>query len=143
MLAKIKSFLLLDIIKGFAITLRYFFFEKAVTINYPKEKGKVSELFRGEHMLCRYDDGSERCIACKLCEAVCPANAITITATKTETGERKTVKYDIDMSKCIYCGLCQEACPVDAIIETNKYEYTMDTREEMIYTKSKLLEKAD
>lgn len=143
MLARIKSFLLLDIIKGFATTLKYLFFERAVTINYPKEKGRVSDNFRGEHMLCRYEDNAERCIACKLCEAVCPAEAITITATRTPDWNRRTIRYDIDMSKCIYCGLCEEACPVDAIIETTNYEYTMKTHEEMIYRKDKLLEKVD
>ncbi len=139
MINRLKSFLLLDIIKGFYTTLFYFFFEKPVTINYPHEKGVVSPLFRGEHMLCTYDDGSERCIACKLCEKICPADAITITSMETENGERRTATYDIDMTKCIFCGLCEEACPVDAIVESINYEYCKNTREELMYSKEKLL----
>lgn len=104
----------------------------AVTINYPFEKAPLSPRFRGEHALRRYPSGEERCIACKLCEAICPAQAITIETEEREDGSRRTVRYDIDMTKCIYCGLCQEACPVDAIVETQNYEYATETREELL-----------
>ena len=118
-------------------------FKRKYTINYPYEKGPISPRFRGEHALRRYPNGEERCIACKLCEAICPAQAITIEACEREDGSRKTTKYDIDMLKCIYCGLCQEACPVDAIVEGPNFEFAAETRQELYYTKEKLLENGD
>jgi NADH-quinone oxidoreductase subunit I len=125
------------------LSLRYFFAKKA-TINYPFEKGEVSPRFRGEHALRRYPNGEERCIACKLCEAICPAQAITIEAgPRRNDGTRRTTKYDIDMVKCIYCGFCQEACPVDAIVEGPNYEFATETREELYYDKTKLLANGD
>jgi NADH-quinone oxidoreductase subunit I len=137
-----KSLLLGELISGMAITLRYFFTPK-VTLNYPYEKGPLSPRFRGEHALRRYPNGEERCIACKLCEAVCPAQAITIEAEPREDGSRRTTRYDIDMTKCIYCGLCEEACPVDAIVEGPNLEFATETREELMYNKAKLLENGD
>ena len=137
-----KSFLLLDFIKGMLLTLRYFFRAKA-TLNYPYEKGPISPRFRGEHALRRYPNGEERCIACKLCEAICPAQAITIEAEPRDDGSRRTTRYDIDMTKCIYCGFCQEACPVDAIVEGPNFEYATETREELLYNKAKLLDNGD
>ena len=137
-----KSLLLLEFIRGMWLTLKYFFRPK-VTINYPFERGPLSPRFRGEHALRRYANGEERCIACKLCEAVCPALAITIEAEPREDGSRRTTRYDIDMTKCIYCGLCQEACPVDAIVEGPNMEYSTETREELIYDKAKLLANGD
>ena len=133
-----KSLLLLEFVRGMGLTLSYFFRPKA-TLNYPFEKGGLSPRFRGEHALRRYPNGEERCIACKLCEAVCPAQAITIEAEPREDGSRRTTRYDIDMTKCIYCGFCQEACPVDAIVETPNFEFSTETREELIYDKDKLL----
>ncbi|KAM3278419.1 hypothetical protein ACQJBY_045969 [Aegilops geniculata] len=112
-------------------------------INYPFEKGPLSPRFRGEHALRRYDTGEERCIACKLCEAICPAQAITIEAEEREDGSRRTTRYDIDMTKCIYCGFCQEACPVDAIVEGPNFEFSTETHEELLYDKEKLLENGD
>ncbi len=138
----LKEFFLIEIISGLFLTLKYFFKPK-VTINYPFEKGVLSPRFRGEHVLRRYESGEERCIACKLCEAVCPAQAITIEAEPREDGSRKTTRYDIDMTKCIYCGYCQESCPVDAIVEGPNYEFATETREELIYNKEKLLENGD
>ena len=137
LLRSAKSLLLLEFIAGMWLTLKYFFRPK-VTLNYPYEKGPVSPRFRGEHALRRYPNGEERCIACKLCEAVCPALAITIESEPRIDGSRRTTRYDIDMTKCIYCGLCQEACPVDAIVETSNFEFSTETREELIYTKEKL-----
>lgn len=131
-----------EIFKGMFLTLKYMFKPK-VTINYPFEKGPLSPRFRGEHALRRYANGEERCIACKLCEAVCPAQAITIEAEEREDGSRRTTKYDIDMVKCIYCGLCEEACPVDAIVEGPNFEYATETREELYYNKEKLLLNGD
>ena len=133
-----SSFLLKEIFLGHALTLKYFF-KKKVTINYPYEKGPLSPRFRGEHALGRYPNGEERCIACKLCEAICPAQAITIESEERCDGSRRTTKYDIDMMKCIYCGLCQEACPVDAIVESPNFEFATETREELYYNKEKLL----
>ena len=133
-----KSLLLTEFVKAFGLSLRYFFSPKA-TINYPFEKGPVSARFRGEHALRRYPNGEERCIACKLCEAICPAQAITIEAEPREDGSRRTTRYDIDMTKCIYCGFCQEACPVDAVVEGPNFEYATETREELLYDKAKLL----
>ncbi|KAI5592164.1 hypothetical protein BDE02_04G133600 [Populus trichocarpa] len=112
-------------------------------INYPFEKGPLSSRFRGEHALRRYHTGEERCIACKLCEAICPAQAITIEAEEREDGSRRTTRYDIDMTKCIYCGFCQEACPVDAIVEGPNFEFTTETHEELLYDKEKLLDNGD
>jgi NADH dehydrogenase (ubiquinone) Fe-S protein 8 len=114
-----------------------------VTINYPFEKGPVGPRFRGEHVLRRYPSGEERCIACKLCEAICPAQAITIEAEVRSDGSRRTTRYDIDMTKCIYCGYCQEACPVDAIVEGPNMEFSTETHEELIYDKAKLLSNGD
>ena len=133
---------MLDFLSGFRIALRELFKTKK-TINYPFEKGKISPRFRGEHALRRYPSGEERCIACKLCEAVCPAQAITIESEPREDGSRRTTKYDIDMSKCIYCGLCEESCPVDAIVEGPNYEFATETREELMYNKEKLLSNGD
>jgi NADH-quinone oxidoreductase subunit I len=133
----LKAFTLKEIFFGMLRTLK-FMFKRSVTLNYPFEKAPISPRFRGEHALRRYPNGEERCIACKLCEAVCPAQAITI-STEDRNGLRKTTQYDIDMTKCIYCGLCQEACPVDAVVMTNNFEFTTITREELFYTKEKLL----
>jgi NADH-quinone oxidoreductase chain I len=118
-------------------------FKTKKTINYPYEKGSLSPRYRGEHALRRYPSGEERCIACKLCEAVCPAQAITIESTEREDGSRKTTRYDIDMLKCIYCGLCQESCPVDAIVQGPNFEFSTETREELYYNKKKLLDNGD
>jgi len=126
-----RTFLLSEILSGMLLSLRYFFRPK-VTLNYPFEKGPLSPRFRGEHALRRYPNGEERCIACKLCEAVCPAQAITIEAEPRDDGSRRTTRYDIDMVKCIYCGLCQESCPVDAIVEGPHFEYAAETREEVL-----------
>lgn len=137
-----KQLLLTEFVKGMALTFKYMFKEKA-TINYPHEKGPLSPRFRGEHALRRYPNGEERCIACKLCEAVCPAQAITIESEPREDGSRRTTRYDIDMTKCIYCGFCQEACPVDAIVEGPNFEFSTETREELFYTKERLLANGD
>lgn len=138
----LKSFFLFEIISGLSLTLKYFFKPK-VTINYPYEKGRISPRFKGEHALRRYANGEERCIACKLCEAICPAQAIIIEAEEREDGSRRTTRYDIDMTKCIYCGLCQEACPVDAIVEGSNFEFATITHEELLYDKEKLLKNGD
>ena len=134
-----RSLLLSELVGGMALTLKYFF-KKKVTINYPYERQALSPRFRGEHALRRYPNGEERCIACKLCEAVCPAQAITIEAEPREDGSRRTTRYDIDMTKCIYCGFCQEACPVDAIVEGPNFEFATETREELFFDKQKLLD---
>ena len=134
-----KYFLLGDIWAGMRLGLKYFFGPKA-TLNYPHEKGPLSPRFRGEHALRRYPNGEERCIACKLCEAICPAQAITIEAgPRRNDGTRRTTRYDIDLFKCIYCGFCEEACPVDSIVETRIHEYHMEKPGENIMTKDKLL----
>ena len=138
----IKTVLWTELIMGMALTLRYMF-RKKITINYPFEKGPLSPRFKGEHALRRYPNGEERCIACKLCEAICPAQAITIEAEAREDGSRRTTRYDIDMVKCIYCGLCEEACPVDAIVEGPNFEYSTENREELLYDKEKLLANGD
>lgn len=137
-----RSFFLLELISGLSLTFRKMFSSKA-TINYPYEKGPLSPRFRGQHALRRYQNGEERCIACKLCEAICPAQAITIEAERRDDGSRRTTRYDIDMTKCIYCGFCEEACPVDAIVEGPNFEYATETREELFYDKDKLLENGD
>ncbi len=137
-----RSFLLTEILSGMASTFREMFRPKA-TINYPYEKAPISPRFKGEHALRRYANGEERCIACKLCEAVCPAQAITIEAEPREDGSRRTTRYDIDMTKCIYCGLCEEACPVDAIVEGPNLEFATETREELMYDKDRLLANGD
>ncbi len=146
MLAKInyylKSFLFLELLKGMNVTGRYFFSRK-ITVQYPEEKTPISPRFRGLHALRRYANGEERCIACKLCEAVCPALAITIESEQREDGTRRTTRYDIDLFKCIYCGFCEEACPVDSIVETSIFEYHFENRGENIMTKEKLLEIGD
>lgn len=118
-------------------------FKPRATLNYPFEKGPISHRFRGQHALRRYPSGEERCIACKLCEAICPAQAITIEAEERNDGGRRTTRYDIDMTKCIYCGLCQEACPVDAIVEGANFEFATLTHEELYYNKGKLLDNGD
>ena len=137
-----SNVLMTEIARGMWVVLENFF-RPPYTINYPFEKGPLSPRFRGEHALRRYPSGEERCIACKLCEAVCPAQAITIESEPRKDGSRRTTRYDIDMTKCIYCGLCQEACPVDAIVETQNFEYATETREELLYNKEKLLQNGD
>ena len=137
-----RSLLLTELLSGLGLTFRYMF-KRPVTVNYPYEKGPLSPRFRGEHALRRYANGEERCIACKLCEAICPALAITIEAEPREDGSRRTTRYDIDMTKCIYCGYCQEACPVDAIVEGPNYEFAAETHEELLYDKERLLANGD
>src|SRR6201992_1386237 len=134
--ATARSLLLSEFVSAFFPAMRYFFQPKP-TRNYPFEKGPISPRFRGEHALRRYPSGEERCIACKLCEAICPAQAITIEAEEREDGSRRTTRYDIDMTKCIYCGFCQESCPVDAIVESPNAEYATETREELLYNKGR------
>jgi NADH-quinone oxidoreductase subunit I len=134
-----RALFLSDLVKGLFLTFKYFFKPK-LTLNYPHEKNPISPRFRGEHALRRYPNGEERCIACKLCEAICPAQAITIEAgPRRNDGTRRTTRYDIDMVKCIYCGMCQEACPVDAIVEGPNQEFAVETREELYYDKDRLL----
>ena len=137
-----RSVFLGEFIAAFFLALRYLFKPKA-TLNYPFEKGQVSPRFRGEHALRRYPNGEERCIACKLCEAVCPALAITIESDVSSDGTRRTTRYDIDLFKCIYCGFCEEACPVDAIVETRILEYHGEARGDLYYTKPMLLAVGD
>ena len=133
-----SSFMLVELLKGMKLTGRYMFARK-VTVQYPEEKTPLSPRFRGLHALRRYPNGEERCIACKLCEAVCPALAITIDSDTSEDGTRRTTRYDIDLFKCIYCGFCEESCPVDSIVETHVHEYHFENRGENILTKPKLL----
>ena len=138
-----RSFLLLELFRGLALTGRHLFARK-ITVQFPEEKTPMSPRFRGLHALRRYPNGEERCIACKLCEAICPAQAITIEAgPRRNDGTRRTTRYDIDMVKCIYCGLCQEACPVDAIVEGPNFEFAAETREELYYDKERLLANGD
>jgi NADH-quinone oxidoreductase subunit I len=137
-----KSLFLLELLRGLRLTGGYLFARK-VTVQYPDEKTPQSNRFRGLHALRRYPNGEERCIACKLCEAVCPALAISIEAEPREDGSRRTTRYDIDLFKCIYCGFCEESCPVDAIVETRIYEYHFENRGENIMTKERLLEIGD
>jgi len=134
----LKTFSLWELLQGLRVTLVNMFVKK-ITIQYPEDKTPLSPRFRGLHALRRYPNGEERCIACKLCEAVCPAAAITIESDVAEDGTRRTTRYDIDLFKCIYCGFCEEACPVDAIVETRLFEYHMENRGENIMTKDKLL----
>lgn len=138
----VRGAFLMDFVSAFFLALKYLFKRKA-TVNYPFEKNPLSPRFRGEHALRRYANGEERCIACKLCEAVCPAQAITIEAEPRDDGSRRTTRYDIDMVKCIYCGFCQEACPVDAIVEGPNFEFATETREELYYDKERLLANGD
>lgn len=138
----VRAFFLVELLQGLAVTWRYFFKPK-VTINYPYEGGPLSVRFRGEHALRRYENGEERCIGCKLCEAVCPAQAITIEIETRSDGSRRARRYDLDMTKCIFCGFCQEACPVDAIVEGPNFEYAAETRAELMYDKQKLLNNGD
>ncbi len=138
----LKTFSLWELLGGLRVTLRNLFVRK-VTIQYPEEKTPQSPRFRGLHALRRYPNGEERCIACKLCQAVCPAAAITIESDVAQDGTRRTTRYDIDLFKCIYCGFCEEACPVDAIVETRIFEYHMEQRGENIMTKDKLLAVGD
>jgi NADH-quinone oxidoreductase subunit I len=133
-----KSLLLLELLAGLGVTVRHFFQPK-FTVRYPEEKTPKSNRFRGLHALRRYPNGEERCIACKLCEAVCPALAITIDSEQREDGTRRTTRYDIDLFKCIYCGFCEESCPVDSIVETTFHEYHFENRGENIMTKAQLL----
>jgi NADH-quinone oxidoreductase subunit I len=133
-----KTLFLWELLQGMTVTLRHLFMRK-ITVLYPEEKAPQSPRFRGLHALRRYPNGQERCIACKLCEAVCPALAITIESDVAGDGTRRTTRYDIDLFKCIYCGFCEEACPVDAIVETRIHEYHMENRGENIMTKDKLL----
>ena len=138
----VRSVLFSELLSGLMLTLVYFFRPK-VTLNYPFEKGPLSPRFRGEHALRRYRNGEERCIACKLCEAICPAQAITVEADPNVAGNCRATRYDLDMTKCIYCGFCQEACPVDAIVEGPNFEFTTETRAELMYNKEKLLANGD
>ena len=134
-----KTFSLNELLKGMRVTGKYLFDRNKITIQYPEEKTPLSPRFRGHHALRRYPNGEERCIACKLCEAVCPALAIKIELEERPDGTRRTTRYDIDMFKCIYCGFCEEACPVDAIVETSLFEYHFENRGENIINKQKLL----
>jgi NADH-quinone oxidoreductase subunit I len=138
----LRSFLLIELLKGMAITGRHLFARK-ITIRFPEEKTPLSPRFRGLHALRRYPNGEERCIACKLCEAVCPALAITIESDQRDDGTRRTTRYDIDLTKCIFCGFCEESCPVDSIVETRQFEYHGEKRGDLYYTKDMLLAVGD
>ncbi|MDC6486438.1 NADH-quinone oxidoreductase subunit NuoI [Methylophilaceae bacterium] len=135
----VKSLTLHELLRGMSLTLRYFF-SKKITIQYPEQKTPQSPRFRGLHALRRYPNGEERCIACKLCEAVCPAMAITIESEQRADNTRRTTRYDIDLTKCIFCGFCEESCPVDSIVETRQFEYHGEERGDLLYTKEMLLE---
>ena len=137
-----NSLFLKELLKGMSVTGKYFFARK-ITVQYPEEKTPQSFRFRGLHALRRYENGEERCIACKLCEAICPAMAITIEAEPRDDGSRRTTRYDIDLTKCIFCGFCEEACPVDAIVETRVFEYHGEARGDLYYTKPMLLANGD
>jgi len=137
-----KTLFLTELGRGLLTTI-LLMIRPSITLNYPSEKGALSVRFRGEHALRRYENGEERCIACKLCEAICPAQAITIINEQRADGARKTLDYNIDMTKCIYCGFCQEACPVDAIVESPIFEYATESHEELLYDKNKLLRNGD
>jgi NADH-quinone oxidoreductase subunit I len=138
----VSSFFLLELLKGFKLTGRHFF-QRKITVQFPEEKTPLSPRFRGLHALRRYENGEERCIACKLCEAVCPAMAITIESDVRDDGSRRTTRYDIDLTKCIFCGFCEEACPVDAIVQTRIFEYHGEARGDLYYTKQMLLAVGD
>ncbi|OWY39114.1 NADH-quinone oxidoreductase subunit I [Xenophilus sp. AP218F] len=138
----LKTFLLVELVKGLMVTGRYFFARK-ITVQFPEEKTPISPRFRGLHAQRRYANGEERCIACKLCEAVCPAMAISIESEQRDDGTRRTTRYDIDLTKCIFCGFCEEACPVDAIVETHIFEYHGEKRGDLYYTKPMLLAVGD
>lgn len=140
--ASVRTALLWELVTGMWLTLKYMFGPK-VTLNYPYEKGPLSPRFRGEHALRRYPNGEERCIACKLCEAICPAQAITIEAEPRADGSRRTTRYDIDLTKCIFCGFCEESCPVDSIVETHILEYHGEKRGDLYFTKPMLLAVGD
>ncbi|OMG53795.1 MULTISPECIES: NADH-quinone oxidoreductase subunit NuoI [Azonexus] len=137
-----NSLFLKELLKGMSVTGKYFFARK-ITVQYPEEKTPQSFRFRGLHALRRYPNGEERCIACKLCEAICPAMAITIEAEPRDDGSRRTTRYDIDLTKCIFCGFCEEACPVDAVVETRVFEYHGEKRGDLYYTKQMLLANGD
>ena len=138
----LDSLLLRELFQGFALTGRYLFARK-ITSQYPEQKTPLSPRFRGLHALRRYPNGEERCIACKLCEAVCPAMAITIESAEREDGTRRTTRYDIDLTKCIFCGFCEESCPVDSIVETHHFEYHGEQRGDLVFTKEMLLAVGD
>ncbi|CAK0747074.1 NADH-quinone oxidoreductase subunit I 2 [Gammaproteobacteria bacterium] len=142
MIRYFRSLLLIELFRGLQVTGRYLFARK-ITVQYPEERAPISPRFRGLHALRRYPNGEERCIACKLCEATCPALAITIEAEPRGDGSRRTTRYDIDLFKCIFCGFCEESCPVDSIVETRVYEYHFEARGEQIMTKEKLLALGD
>lgn len=138
----VSSLMLVELLKGMALTGRYFFSRK-ITVQFPEERTPMSPRFRGLHALRRYPNGEERCIACKLCEAVCPAMAITIESEQREDNTRRTTRYDIDLTKCIFCGMCEESCPVDSIVETRIFDYHGEQRGDLLYTKEMLLEVGD
>lgn len=138
----ISSLMLWELLKGMKLTGRYLFARK-ITVQFPEERTPISPRFRGLHALRRYPNGEERCIACKLCEAVCPAMAITIESEQRDDNTRRTTRYDIDLSKCIFCGFCEESCPVDSIVETRIFDYHAEKRSELLYTKPMLLEIGD
>ncbi|CAG0989046.1 NADH-quinone oxidoreductase subunit I [Methylophilaceae bacterium] len=138
----LSSLMLFELLKGMALTGRYMFARK-ITVQFPEERTPMSPRFRGLHALRRYPNGEERCIACKLCEAVCPAMAITIESEQREDNTRRTTRYDIDLTKCIFCGMCEESCPVDSIVETRIFDYHGEKRGDLVYTKKMLLEVGD
>lgn len=137
-----KTLFLTEMLQGLSVTAKYFF-KRKVTLQYPEEKTPMSVRFRGLHALRRYPNGEERCIACKLCEAVCPAMAISIESAQREDGTRRTTRYDVDLTKCIFCGFCEESCPVDSIVETHIFEYHGEKRGDLYFTKEMLLAVGD